>query len=544
MRIRGTIRFIAAVAALCSICVISGCTANSVLGNVKPETALAELTPSGSGRLGNLRYVSSKSYPTVSDSAFEFSEKIKRGSVEDFGLIMHTDDISVYYYYGELRDDIAASSENNGYYAIDFYDHSSGGRTALVERENIAGGGEVNFCSVLTSKSDGYLSSVACLDNVFYSITCSEGRPAVCTEAAMSGRLKTYIEKYVGSADFICLDMAKMGDHVAAVFMNNDENSDDYQKTSVVALEFDFSRDTPEKRITDWEEYYVNEADNLTFDPAQFGNYITSSVDAETGDVIFLRNSGQRVDETKDSSGFYGTVQENLSYIEFGYISTRGLQDYDESHAGGAFSARNFIISKGKNKVAKNDTSLSGEDKTSAVNRRLITFTLLCNKNETDPNSGKSIQYLMLIFSDAIEMWKLEESENWVGNVKLTPRFEFYVPFDDGESLKMADGLDQAVYDFESGRLYTAGMKSGVREYTVNGRVGGLTDIITDNAAFILGEYYYLGFPNSEVYTVRKSYADGETQPRGTTEGMEPYDMSDLPYAGRYIHGKALTIYN
>lgn len=258
-----------------------------------------------------------------------------------------------------------------------------------------------------------------------------------------------------------------MSDHVAAVYMNNDESSDDYQKTAVVTLEFNFGKDKAEKRITDWEEYYVNESDNLTFDPAQFGNYITSSADADTGDVIFLRNSGQRVDETKDSYGFYSTKQENLSYIEFGYISIRGLQDYDEDHVGGTFSARNFRISKGNKKVAKNDTSLSGDDRTKAINRKLVTFTLLCNKKELDKDSGMPVQCLMLIFNDAIEMWKLEESENFIGNVKLTPKFQFYVPFEDGESLKLADGLNQVVYDFENNMLYTAGMKSGVRVYQI-----------------------------------------------------------------------------
>lgn len=533
MRISGATRIIAAAAAACALITSPGCTINSVLGDVKPETSLAELSASGSGRFGDIRYVTSKSYPTASDPAFEFSEKIRRGSVEDFALIMHTSDISVYYYYGELLG--GSADGNSGYYAIDLYRHNSGERTTLLERENVADGGDIGFCSVLMSKSEDYLNSIVYLDDAFYSITYESGRSAACDEAAMSDSLRKYIRKYVGSSEFICLDLAKMSDHVAAVFMNNDERSDDYQKTAVVTLEFNFARDKPEKRITDWEEYYVNESDNLTFDPAQFGNYITSSVDADTGDVIFLRNSGQRVDETRDTSGFYSTKQENLSYIEFGYISTRGLQDYDESHAGGAFSARNFRISKGKRKVAREDASLSGADRTAAVNRRLITFTLLCDPNEQDKNSGKPIQYLMLIFDDAIEMWKLEESENWVGNVKLTPKFQFYVPFEDGESLKLADGLNQVMYSFEEEKLYTAGMQSGVLEFVIDGKVGELNRVITENAAFIIDERHYLGFPDREVYTERKQYIGGETQPRSTTGGMEPYDMSDLAYSGRYI---------
>ncbi len=536
MHIPGITRLTAAVLALCLVCTSSGCTMNSALGSVKPEENSVELTPSGSGKLDDVRYVSSKRYPTVRDSAFKFSSRIVPGSIEDFALILQTDTTAVYYYYASLDD-------NTGYYAIDSYDQTTGEHQNLMERENITYGDKVNFCSVMMSASDNNVS-IACVDNVFYCITCPSGKTPVCAEAAMPDKLKKYIGKYVGSTDFICLDMAKMSDHVAAVFMNNDENSDDYQKTAVVTLEFDFGKDKAEKRITDWEEYYVNEADNLTFDPALFGNYITSSIDADTGDVIFLRNSGQRVDETKDGYGFYSTKQENLSYIEFGYISTRGLQDYDEDHVGGTFSARNFRISKGNKKVAKNDTSLSGGEKTNAINRKLVTFTLLCNKNELDQNSGMPVQYLMLIFNDAIEMWKLEESENFVGNVKLTPKFEFYVPFEDGESLKMADGLNQVVYDFERNTLYTAGMKSGVRVYKIEGRLGTLSDTITEYAAFVINKNYYIGFPDNEVFTSRKKYVGSETQPRETIESMEPYDMSDLAYAGRYWHGRGLNIYN
>ena len=534
MRISGITRTIAAALALGLACTFSGCMMNSALGSVKPSETSAELTPSGSGRLDNVRYVTSKRYPTVRDSAFRFSSRISAGSVEDFALIMQTDTIAVYYYYAELG--------GSGYYAIDSYDQTSGLRQNLLERENITSGGEVNFCSVMIDTSNNV--SIACVNNVFYSLTCPAGKSPVCVEATMPDKLKQYIKKYVGSTDFICLDMAKMSDHVAAVYMNNDESSDDYQKTAVVTLEFNFGKDKAEKRITDWEEYYVNESDNLTFDPAQFGNYITSSADADTGDVIFLRNSGQRVDETKDSYGFYSTKQENLSYIEFGYISTRGLQDYDEDHVGGTFSARNFRISKGNKKVAKNDTSLSGDDRTKAINRKLVTFTLLCNKKELDEDSGMPVQYLMLIFNDAIEMWKLEESENFVGNVKLTPKFQFYVPFEDGESLKLTDGLNQVVYDFESNTLYTAGMKSGVRVYQIYYKVGTLSDTITENAAFVINKNYYIGFPDTEVFTVKKKYVGSETQPRETIESMEPYDMSDLAYAERYWHGKGLNIYN
>lgn len=535
MQTHGITRIIAAALALGLACASSGCMMNSVLGNVKPTETSAELTPSGSGKLDNVRYVTSKRYPTVRDGAFRFNSRIASGSVEDFALIMQTDTTAVYYYYAQL--------DGGGYYAIDSYDQTSGERQTIMERENITSGDEVNFCSVMMSASGDYVS-IACVDNVFYSLTCQSGKNPVCVEATMPDKLKKYINKYVGSTDFICLDIAKMSDHVAAVFMNNDESSDDYQKTAVVTLEFNFGKDKPEKRITDWEEYYVNEADNLTFDPAQFGNYITSSADADTGDVIFLRNSGQRVDETKDSYGFYSTKQENLSYIEFGYISTRGLQDYDEDHIGGTFSARNFRISKGNKKVAKEDTSLSGADKTNAINRKLVTFTLLCNKNELDDDSGMPVQYLMLIFNDAIEMWKLEESENFIGNVKLTPKFQFYVPFEDGESLKMADGLSQVVFDFESNTLYTAGMKSGVRVYQIYDKVGTLSDTITENAAFVINKNYYIGFPDTEVFTVKKKYVGSETQPRETIENMEPYDMSDLAYAGRYWHGKGLNIYN
>lgn len=534
MQIPAITRLIAAALALGMACASSGCMMNSALGSVKPSETSAQLTPSGSGRLDNVRYVTSKSYPTVSDGAFRFSDRITPGSVEDFALIMQSDETAVYYYY--------ASLDGSGYYAIDYFDQTTGEHRNLLERENASSGDEVNFCSVMTDTSDNV--SVACLDNVFYSIACPPGRTPACTEATMPDKLKQYIRKYVGSSDFICLDMAKMSDHVAAVFMNNDESSDDYQKTAVITLEFDFRKDKAEKRITDWEEYYVNEADDLTFDPAQFGNYITSSADADTGDVIFLRNSGQRVDESKDSYGFYSTKQENLSYIEFGYISTRGLQDYDESHVGGTFSARNFRISKGKNKVAENDSSLSGDDRTKAINRKLVTFTLICNKNELNKDSGKPVQYLMLIFSDAIEMWKLEESENLIGNVKLTPKFQFYVPFEDGESLKMADGLNQVIYDFGDDTLYTAGMKSGVRVYRIADRLGTLSDTITENAAFVIGSNYYIGFPDSEALTSRKKYVGSETLPRETTESMEPYDMSDLAYAGRYRHGRGLDIYN
>lgn len=534
MQISGIKRLAAAMLALGLAYASSGCTMNSVLGNVKPAQDSAELEPSGSGKLEDVRYVTSKRYPTVSNGAFRFDSRIASGSVEDFALIMQTDTTSVYYYY--------ASIDGRGYYAINSYDQTTGSRYNLMEFEKNSSGDEVNFCSVLMDNSRNV--SIACVDNVFYSLTCPSDKTPVCVEATMSDKLKQYIKKYVGSTNFICLDMAKMSDHIAAVFMNNDESSDDYQKTAVITLEFNFGKDKPEKRITDWEEYYVNESDNLTFDPAQFGNYITSSVDADTGDVIFLRNSGQRVDETKDSYGFYSTKQENLSYIEFGYISTRGLQDYDEDHVGGTFSARNFRISKGNKKVAKNDTSLSGDDRTNAISRKLVTFTLLCNKDELDEDSGMPVQYLMLIFNDAIEMWKLEESENFVGNVKLTPKFQFYVPFDDGESLKLADGLSQVVYDFNHNTLYTAGMKSGVRTYQIADKLGTLSDTITENAAFVINKNYYIGFPDTEVFTVKKKYVGSETQPRETIESMEPYDMSDLAYAGRYWHGKGLNIYN
>ena len=173
-----------------------------------------------------------------------------------------------------------------------------------------------------------------------------------------------------------------------------------------------------------------------------------------------------------------------------------------------------------------------------------MTFTLLCNKDELDEDSGMPVQYLMLIFNDAIEMWKLEESENFVGNVKLTPKFQFYVPFEDGESLKMADGLNQVVYDFKDGTLYTAGMKSGVRVYQISDKIGTLTDTITENAAFVINKNYYIGFPDSEVLTTKKTFVGSETEPRETTESMEPYDISDLSFAGRYRHGRELDIYN
>ena len=173
-----------------------------------------------------------------------------------------------------------------------------------------------------------------------------------------------------------------------------------------------------------------------------------------------------------------------------------------------------------------------------------MTFTLLCNKKELDKDSGMPVQYLMLIFNDAIEMWKLEESENFIGNVKLTPKFQFYVPFEDGESLKLADGLNQVVYDFENNMLYTAGMKSGVRVYQIYDKLGTLSYTITENAAFVINKNYYIGFPDTEVFTVKKKYVGSEIQPRETIESMEPYDMSDLACAGRYWHGKGLNFYN